>query len=562
MSNFKDGFLLNKNQLEFTMDILGKCTENYVFIFDLDKDVYWISENALKIFAMPSNEFGNATEIISRLVYPEDLSMLTDNIADLKSGKTDIHDLVYRWLDKEGNFVWINCVGRVVRNIEGREGACVMLGRIARIGNRNIADNVTGLFAENKLKAEFNNSKNITDIPSGMVLRVGIDNFKDVNSKYGHKAGDDILKDMAAGVRALCMDARYYKIDGDEFVILFNGQDISVAKNYYNQLRNMIEADIARSGYKAFYTISAGVVSFEYSDSTYETISAYSAFALKKAKELGKNRIYVFKKEDFDEHKEKIDLQERLRKSVNNSFEGFQLHYQPIIDVKEQRVMGAEALLRYYTPETGYISPAKTIPILEESGLIIPVGKWVFTTAMRQALKWQEVIPDFKISINLSYVQIRKSDVVTEIMNAVNEIGIRPETVQFEFTESGIINVDASMKRLMRVFSEAGISMALDDFGTGYSSLSYLQELKVNVIKLDRGFIEKAAKNDYNFKLIKHIRDMSNDIGMQVCFEGIETNEELEKLKELKPDCIQGYLYGKPIETVMFSTTYIMQRNV
>lgn len=198
------------------------------------------------------------------------------------------------------------------------------------------------------------------------------------------------------------------------------------------------------------------------------------------------------------------------------------------------------------------LSPGIFIPILEESGLIIPVGEWVYQTAMRQGMEWQEMIPNFRININLSFIQICKSDVVSGIMASIQELGINPGTVLFEFTESGMISYDDSVQRLLDVLNENQVKIALDDFGTGYSSLAYLKNLRVNLLKLDRSFTSKAVSSDFDYKLIGHIVDMAHSIGMGVCFEGIETEEELMKLRRLSPDYIQGFYYGKPVDRQRF----------
>ena len=198
------------------------------------------------------------------------------------------------------------------------------------------------------------------------------------------------------------------------------------------------------------------------------------------------------------------------------------------------------------------LSPGIFIPVLEESGLIIPVGEWVYRTAMRQTMEWQKIMSRFRININLSFIQICKSDVVNGIMSSIEELGIEPSTVLFEFTESGMISYDDSVQRLLDVLNENEVKIALDDFGTGYSSLAYLQNLKVNLLKLDRGFTSKAVVNDFDYNLIGHIVDMAHSVGLQVCFEGIETEEELRKLEKLEPDYIQGFYFGKPVNKEMF----------
>ena len=228
-----------------------------------------------------------------------------------------------------------------------------------------------------------------------------------------------------------------------------------------------------------------------------------------------------------------------------------------LIDSKTQRLIGAEALLRWECEKYGRLSPAQFIPILEDSGLIVPVGKWVAYTAIKQCKEWQKIIPDFKININLSYVQIRKSNVALDIINVIQKVGIEPQYVTFEFTESGYLENDTSVKKLIKIFNNQGIKLALDDFGTGYSNLAYLQNFNVDVIKIDRSFVNKAMEDNNIYSVINHIIDMAHNINVTVCIEGIENTEEQDKICKLLPDTLQGYLFGKPSPAEDFEKMYM-----
>ena len=220
-------------------------------------------------------------------------------------------------------------------------------------------------------------------------------------------------------------------------------------------------------------------------------------------------------------------------------------------------MIGAEALLRWECDRYGKLSPAQFIPILEDSGLIVPVGKWVAYTAIKQCKEWQKIIPEFKININLSYIQIRKSNVALDIINVIQKVGIDPKYVTFEFTESGYLENDTSVKKLIKIFNNQGIKLALDDFGTGYSNLAYLQNFNVDVIKIDRSFVNKAMEDDNIYNVINHIIDMAHNINVTVCIEGIENVEEQDKICKLLPDTMQAYLFGRPAPAAEFEKTHM-----
>ncbi len=544
--------LVGKEEFADIMKVFARCTDDYLFLFDLDKDEYSISERVLEKFDLPGNFFSDAGAVLEKIIYPEDMPALLEDIAKLKSGESQEHDLEYRWVDRNGKIVWISCRGVVIQDSTKKEETKLLIGRITEIGSKRKADNVTGLFAERQLQLDFERLKKESARKKGILLRIGVDNFKEINERYGMNTGDIVLKMIAECMKQVAEGDHCYRVDGDEFVMLMDEEDEQKARKKYHRTRILIEEKRKEQGYQNFYTISAGVVGFLYEEIDFERLCTYSEFALGVAKKNGKNCSYVFTDEDYQAYLKNIKIQEKLRYSVNHGFQGFEVYYQPIVSAKTEQVVGAEALLRFSSREYGMLSPGIFIPILEESGLIIPVGEWVYRTAMRQSMEWQKLMPKFRININLSFIQICKSDVVNEIMSSIEEFGIQPSTVLFEFTESGMISYDDSVQRLLDVLNENEVKIALDDFGTGYSALAYLQNLKVNLLKLDRGFTAKAVVNDFDYNLIGHIVDMAHSIGMQVCFEGIETEKELHKLRKLEPDYIQGYYYGRPVDKETF----------
>lgn len=544
--------LVGREEFEDVMRVFARCTDDYLFLFDLDKDEYIISEKVLERFDLPGNHFANAGAVLEKIIYPEDMPGLTENLAQIRSGESQEHDLEYRWVDKNGKIVWISCRGVVIQDTTKEEETKLLIGRVSEIGSKRKADNVTGLFAERQLQLDFEQLKKEGKRSKGILLRIGVDNFKEINERYGMDTGDVVLKMIADCMGQAAGEERCYRLDGDEFVLLMDEEDEQKARKKYHKTRILIEEQRKEQGYQNFFTISAGVVGFYYEDTEFDSLCTYSEFALGMAKKNGKNCSYVFSQEDYEAYLKDIKIQEKLRYSVNHGFEGFEVYYQPIVSLNTGQVVGAEALLRFSSEEYGMLSPGIFIPILEESGLIIPVGEWVYRTAMRQAMEWHKIMPKFRININLSFIQICKSDVVNEIMSSIEELGIEPSTVLFEFTESGMISYDDSVQRLLDVLNENEVKIALDDFGTGYSSLAYLQNLKVNLLKLDRGFTSKAVANDFDYNLIGHIVDMAHSVGLQVCFEGIETEEELQKLKKLEPDYIQGFYFGRPVDKKTF----------
>lgn len=207
----------------------------------------------------------------------------------------------------------------------------------------------------------------------------------------------------------------------------------------------------------------------------------------------------------------------------------------------------AESLLRFKTTEGENISPVEFIPILEESGLIIPVGKWIIDRALSMCAECQKTNPNFKISVNLSYVQILKSDVCEEIEHWIGFYNLKPVSLMVELTESGYVDDNSSaVKRMWDRLRKHGVMIALDDFGTGYSNFQLISSMVPNVVKLDRSFTVKALQNAFEHQLMDHIIQLVHSVNLKICVEGVETQTELEEIEKLSADCIQGYFYGRP----------------
>ena len=283
----------------------------------------------------------------------------------------------------------------------------------------------------------------------------------------------------------------------------------------------------------------------------------YSEFSLNEAKRRGKNRYYVFNEDDFERFMRRKRITRLLRKSVNNNFEGFEAFLQPLINASSNTLYGAEALMRYRTEEYGMVSPVEFIPLLEETVLIIPVGKWMLHRSLELCHEIQQTVPQFRISINISYIQVMKSNIISELISAIGEHQVDPSTVIVELTESGLLSTDSRVAKLWVKLKEKGIQLALDDFGTGYSNFHYLNDLHPEIIKIDRSFTMKAIENEYEYKLLSLMSDMVHGMDVKVCVEGIENLEELEKMLKVTPDYCQGYYFGKPCSYQEFTEHFV-----
>lgn len=560
----------SREQMEYIVELFNPCMDDYLYVFDLQKDCYKISKHATERFLLPGDNFDDAAKAHHTFVYSEDQSRLDDEFRRIMSGEIVFHNMHYRWLDRAGKPVWINCRGRVLNDADGKPH--FLVGCINEIGQKQKADNVSGLLGESSLSAYVEQFED--GLPDGFFLRIGIDDFRDINGDFGMEYGDYILKSTADCIAEnIKPSQRLYRILADEFMVVdFSGGDMEAATELYKNIRKSLDTFIEENGYKSVFTISAGAVDTAKTSGTYENIMKLSEYALNTAKDQGKNRCYIYMQEDYDVFLRKKQITRQLHHAVNHGFEGFETYYQPIVDTKTRRLVGAEALMRFSmlercedgetkkeavcVGEDGHdadekvhwerISPVEFIPLLEETGLIIPAGKWMLHQAISTCSRWQKYIPNFRININLSYVQVMKSRVLTEILTALRLYGLEPSAVGIELTESGYLDTNTHFQKLWDGLKKNGVLVILDDFGTGYSNLHCLGDLRPNYIKIDRSFTLKALNNQYEHDLMTQIITMTHKLDLTICVEGIETEDEFAKISELDPDYIQGFLFGKP----------------
>ncbi len=535
------------------------CMNDYLYVYDIPGDTYYISRRALDRFKMPANIFHDVPRTISTFTYSDDIPLLIEDMAEVNSGQKDERNLEYRWLGRDGSPVWINVKGRILKSSDGT--ARLMIGCINEIGKRQKADNVSGLRGESSLEEHLKLLG--SSLYDAMFLRIGIDDFKVINERHGSEYGNFVLRAVADCIKK-CLGPLQsaYRIVSDEFMVLdLSGAGYEEMNRLYHNIRSAVDNIISAEQYKAIYTISAGLLSLR--DLTpeeaqnYSQTMKFSEFALTEAKNRGKNQLYFYKPEDYKTFLRIRYIRSSLRKSLEEDFNGFELYFQPIVVSTDGELFAAETLLRFRTQTGEYVPPLELVSILEESGLIIPVGKWIIKNALIMCKKCREKYPDFVISVNLSYIQLLKSPLYEDIAEALEAASMPPASLIVELTESGHLENTPAVQNVWKKLKKLGVSIALDDFGTGYSNLINIGNLRPNIIKIDRCFTVKALRNDYEHELLIHIIKMVHRIGLNLVVEGIETHDELERINELNPDYIQGFYYSRPCPMEEFVQKYL-----
>lgn len=538
---------------ETLLEIIAKCMDDYLYVYDLQNNTIVLSESAVNRFKISDNVMNNFTNDVLQLVYEEDRKMLQEHLTAIYEGKEKVHNLHYRWLDKEDMPVWINCRGIVIDDSQGN--AQYLVGCMKETGNQRRADNVTGLLGGPEFNAYMRSQK--THISKGFLMHIGIDDFGAINSSRGAAYGNYILKSVADCIKECLSDKqKIYHLVADQYVIV----DLEhSSEEYAAELKKMIDARlykfIVSEKYEAVFSISVGVVDAATACEGYEECRKKFAFVLKKAKKMGKNGFYIFDENDYESFLRTGKIVAALRNSVVNGFNGFEVYYQPIVDCSSERVIGAEALMRFSMTseeDTETVSPVDFIPLLEETGLIIPAGRYILDEAAKTCCEIQQYIPDFKMNINVSYVQIMHGNVERDILDVIKKYGLQPDSICIEMTESGFMDMTPVFCRFRKVLDENHICFVIDDFGTGYSNFHCIRDMNPSYVKMDKDFTAKAMNNARDFELYKNIIPMVHSINVSICAEGIEKKEWCQKMKEMQVDYLQGYFYGRPCAKEQF----------
>lgn len=390
------------------------------------------------------------------------------------------------------------------------------------------------------------------------VMMLDLDRFKYVNDTLGHSLGNELLKEIAARL-STCIgeDDILARLGGDEFgIILSNIGYTNRVIEFAKKLIESLEEPFIIKTYELYITASIGISIFPNDGEDTETLIKHADSALYKAKEKGKNTYQIFISSMDTETYKIFTLESDLRKALD--LNQFELYFQPQIHALTHQIIGAEALIRWNHPEWGIVYPDDFIPIAEETGMIIEIGKWIKETVCMQNKAWQNAgLPAIPISINLSAHRFLEKDLLTNIKEILAKTQLDPKYLQIEIVETSILENEKVVFSILDELKKMGIKVFLDDFGTGYSSLSYLKRFKgrIDTLKIDRSFIQDLRREDRDSSsfITKTIIELARHLEMDVVAEGVETAEQLEILKEYNCNIIQGYLFSKPVPADEFA---------
>jgi diguanylate cyclase (GGDEF)-like protein len=387
------------------------------------------------------------------------------------------------------------------------------------------------------------------------VLFLDLDNFKTINDSFGHDHGDILLRAVAQCMRASVRQGdNVIRFGGDEFIILIQNakrqeEVLAAVEHLLNSLRRTFEI----GPYQAYVTCSCGVALFPQDGEDPMTLVKHADTAMYRAKEAGRNSYSLYNHKMSAEVSSQLILREALRHAIAQN--QLCLHYQPVVEMPSRRVLGVEALLRWQHPERGLISPAIFIPLAEESGMIVPLGHFVLSSACRQLQRWSlaEHTAGLSMAVNISPVQFRQFEFVDQLLQILRATGANPRRLKLELTESLLVsNVDDVIAK-MRKLKEIGITFSLDDFGTGYSSLAYLSQMPLDQLKIDRSFVSRIETDERDAAICAATISLAHSLKLNVVAEGVETTAQSYFLATVHHcDMIQGFLFSRPLTLEQF----------
>ncbi len=523
--------------------------------------IYW-SEEVYNILSVKPDEFSSNQEAFRARTNLEDLSKV--KLATSQSLKHGIpYSVEHRVVRPDQEFQVVHQHAELIKNDDG--DVIRMLGIVQDITERHLAqekiqhqvyyDSLTDLPNRTLFHDRLDHALSLPGRANEevAVLMVDLDRFKNINDSLGHDVGDKFLQSVADSLRkAMRTTDTLARLGGDEFALIVEGitnKDSvnDVAKKLLEILSTAHQVD----GNELISTGSVGIAISSKEICDKEALIRQADLAMNHSKEIGGNQFHFYNEEMKSRAHQSMIMEKELRHALEN--DELVVYYQPKVSVATGKIKGMEALIRWQHPEKGLVPPFSFIPLAEDTGLIVPIGKWVLEEACRQTKQWhQEGFDDLVISVNVSVKQFHHQAFIDEVNYALKNADIDPKFLDLEITESCTMNNLDVVIGFLAAFRKMGISISLDDFGTGFSSLSILDQLPLDTLKVDRAFIKDIEANGENGELAKMIIAMAKSLKLSIVAEGIETQDHLDFLKQNDCDEFQGFLISPPVPPTEF----------
>ncbi|MGH2699465.1 MAG: putative bifunctional diguanylate cyclase/phosphodiesterase [Actinomycetota bacterium] len=548
---------------EERLRFLVEHVPSVVYTAETGPDGRWlyVSPQIHALLGFTANEWMSDPERWWKQLHPDDRAAVVDDEEALLLGSGDRSVAIeYRMMTRDGRTIWINDDATIVRDERG--APLYWSGVLSDITDRKVLelqlqhqafhDSLTGLAnralftdrVEHALQRAQRGAEQVA------VLFLDLDDFKTINDSLGHDAGDELLVTVARRLRRCLRPAdTVARLGGDEFAVLLEGENVDSASTIAERTVKAIEEPLQLGDREVTMHVSAGIELGDSQRHSAGDLLRNADVAMYVAKGKGKARFEIFDSSMHAAALERLEIRADLQRALIDR--EFVVHYQPIVGLQESRIVGMEALVRWRHPQRGLVAPLEFIPVAEETGLIVPIGRWVLEEAAKQAKRWQAESQhgeDLTMSVNVSARQLMRAEIVDEVAAVLRHTGIPPQTLILEITESVLMNDRSAAISRLHQLRELGVCVAVDDFGTGYSSLGYLSSLPIDILKIDKSFIDRVAAGSEDSAIAKAVIKLGNSLSLTVVAEGIEAADQATTLRAMHCHRGQGFYFSEPLD--------------
>ncbi len=522
----------------------------FIFVEDIKSGVSQWSREGVEFFGFADSSVSNTKEIMRKLTHPDDRKRLQQEFDAVFAKQKESFFLNFQLRNAKGEYVPCTCKGKMICDEAGNPH--IFIGSLTAHKGEEENDAVTDLPKLQKFLSHISRTKK--NNKECLLMAFELNHFNKVNALYGYDLGNRILYETAKIIRGIIGSSGVlYRLGGTDFGIVFFDSCIEKIRDVFAQIRDAL-ADFSLDGSAINIEVCGGAIYTKNYKVSYNTVYSYLLSALEKAKDEDNYELVVFDDETHESNYKMLELLDAIKGSIRKGCEGFYLCYQPFVSTITGKIIGAEALLRWRSPIYGEVSPGRFVPYLESHPCFYDLSIWVLRRAIQDIKEIIKEHPDFFINVNISYKQLERPEFTQEVTNIITELEFPAKNLQLEITER-CRNLDLIyLKKQLTYFREQGIKIALDDYGTGNSTIYFLCELPLTSVKVDQTFILNILSKGSNQVVVDSTVQCAKRLGLNVCLEGIETQEIKDYIEKYPANYHQGYYYSRPKEFPEFKS--------
>ena len=526
----------------------------YVYLCDLAYDYSRWSAEAITYFGLPGEYMVGCGKIWEAHILPEDRENYSQSIDAIFSGQVGWHDMQYRARNRDGQYVVCTCRGTVIRGSDGQP--LYFAGSIRNNGLVNSVDSLTGL--QNQYGLFQHLDALYSKQARANIMMIGIKRFSTINEMWGYDFGNIVIHKLVQELKQIfCNEGVLYRADGVRFVLLTRSLTMEQLAGRYETVRQHICERLEIDGYHPNLQVCGSALEIDTFDVNPQAMFSCLGYAYNLSRERGNGALQIFRNEIDETRTNLMTLINTIRRSIEHDCQGFLLYYQPIMDANTHTLSGCEALLRWRSPEYGLVPPNRFIPIIENDPAFVKLGEWILRRAMEDTKPFLTSCPAFELNVNIAYEQLKQHSFVEMVKRNLTAAAYPPENLCLEITERCRLLDISRLGTIISELRDLGVRFAIDDFGTGYSSMDILNQLKFDVVKIDKVFVDNIAKGGKAVRLIGVMNELAEICGSQVCAEGVESQEQCEIVRQCGVDTIQGYYFSKPVPVDTFQRQFV-----